>query len=405
MNFQTSTVFDPLRVLIFNALCPTSKLIIAKIMSGFVFGQCQLIDLSIVVYSNEIDKAEMLKTEVESCAFPCMSSIKVSSDLPSISDGDVFCFITNFSNPNIFNFENGETEERFDTLYLITKLANNFSWPNDKSSAESEDKTGKHLPGKLKQSPNKTQKRKPIFIADGLIAVDILYSLSKNMPSDVFFCFTPLTAMAKSILGEYLNVQCKTINEILVWAANDEVFHIEVEKPLLIHDEVGETSLCDSGMIGKDFLESLNLDPTQFNATWMKKDFIDKVASYGEKNPYGSIYKAAEFAKALKDIWKTRDPKNGMKTHSCNMGVISDGSLGTEKGLPYILPINFNGEKWSVSKKYFEDNPHLKQELKRINSTAKTHHKKLITHCKKFLEENVINQAFIPSDVDSGSVY
>ncbi|XP_038221401.1 uncharacterized protein LOC119839248 [Zerene cesonia] len=404
MNFQSSPVFDPIRVLIFNGLSPTSKLIIAKIMSGFVFGPCQLIDLSIVVYSNEIDKAEMLKTEIESCAFPCVNSVKVSSDLPSISDGDVFCFITNFSNPNMFDFENNETDECFDTLYLLTKLANNFSW-NEKDRAESEEKTGNYLPGKLKQSPNKIQKRKPIFVADGLIAIDILYSLSKNMPSDAFFCFNSLTAIGKSVLGEYLNVQCKTINEILVWAANDEVFHIEVEKPLLIHDEVGETSLCDSGMIGKDFLESLNLDPTQFNATWMKKDFIDKVASIAQKNPYGSIYKAAEFAKTLRDIWKTRDPKNGMKTHSCNMGVISDGSLGTEKGLPYILPVNFNDEKWNVSKIHFQDNAHLKQELKRINSAAKKHHKKLITHCKKFLEENVINQAFIPSDIDSGSVY
>ncbi|XP_045524627.1 uncharacterized protein LOC123714430 [Pieris brassicae] len=319
-----------------------------------------------------------------------MNSIKVSSDLPSVADGDVFCFITNFPNPNSFDFNNEPSEEVFDTLYLITKLANNFIWPED-----TEDE-GKQRNSKEKQ--NKI-KRKPIFVTDGLIAVDILNSLSKNMPPDVFYCSTPITAIGKSILAEYLNVHCNVINNVLVWAANDETFHIEVKKPLVIHEE--SDSQCDSGLLAKDFLESLNLDPTQFNATWMKKDFIEKTAMSASKNPYGSIYKAAEFARTLKNIWKARDSS---EIH-CNMGVISDGSLGTAKGLPYVLPLILKDDTWNVNTSFYEESAHLKQELKRINVAVKNHHKKLIIHCKRFLEENVINQAFIPSDVDSGSVY
>ncbi|CAF4830084.1 unnamed protein product [Pieris macdunnoughi] len=390
MNLQCRPVYESLRVLIFNGLSPTGKLIIAKIMSGIVFGKAQLVDLHIIVYSNEINIAEGLKNEVVACAFPCINSIKVSSDLPSVADGDVFCFITNFPNPNSFDFNNEPSEEVFDTLYLITKLANNFIWPED---TEDEGKQGKN-----KEKQNKT-KRKPIFVTDGLIAIDILNSLSKNMPPDVFYCSTPITAIGKSILAEYLNVHCNVINKVLVWAANDETFHIEVKKPFVIHEE--SDSQCDSGLLAKDFLESLNLDPTQFNATWMKKDFIEKIAMSASKNPYGCIYKAAEFARTLRNIWKARDSS---EIH-CNMGVISDGSLGTAKGLPYVLPIIMKDDMWNVSTSFYEESAHLKQELKRINVVVKNHHKKLIIHCKRFLEENVINQAFIPSDVDSGSVY
>lgn len=63
---------------------------------------------------------------------------------------------------------------------------------------------------------------------------------------------------------------------MLVWAANDEVFHIEFEKPLIIHDRIDGAS-CDWDMVGKDMLASFNLDHTQFNASWMKKDLIEKV--------------------------------------------------------------------------------------------------------------------------------
>lgn len=56
-----------------------------------------------------------------------------------------------------------------------------------------------------------------------------------------------------------------------------------------------------------------------------------KVASSASKNPYGCIYRAVEFSKTLRDIWLTRIQDDGKKVYN-NMGVISDGSLGTIKG-------------------------------------------------------------------------
>lgn len=53
-------------------------------------------------------------------------------------------------------------------------------------------------------------------------------------------------------------------------------------------------------------------------------------------NPYGCIYRAVEFAQTLRDIWLMRSQSDGTKINS-NIGVISDGSLGTIKGKLYSL--------------------------------------------------------------------
>lgn len=72
-------------------------------------------------------------------------------------------------------------------------------------------------------------------------------------------------------------MECNAINKAYVWAANDEVFHVEIERPYLMYDKVAQDSSCDWDAVGKELLESLNLDHIQFNAAWMKKEFIDKV--------------------------------------------------------------------------------------------------------------------------------
>ncbi|CAH0723761.1 unnamed protein product, partial [Brenthis ino] len=305
------------------------------------------------------------------------------------SEGDIFCFMTDFTNPNCLKFNKEDPKIEFKALNFMITLAKSFTWSDDKNLSELDEKDGyiEKKKSKYRNTPVITE-RKPVFFADGLLAMDILKSLSDNIPNDLIFCPSPITAIAKT-------VQCDVINDVLVWAANDEVFHVEVEKPLIIND-----FHCKSDMIRKDFLESLNLDSTQFSAAWMKKEFIEKVASSASKNPYGCIYRAAEFSKTLRDIWLTRIQDDVTKVYT-NMGVISDGSLGTIKGYPYILPIVMSKGSWSIDRR-FEDDTYLKMEIKRLNKMAKDQHVELISHCKNFLRENVIYQAFRDED-DSGS--
>lgn len=60
---------------------------------------------------------------------------------------------------------------------------------------------------------------------------------------------------------------------------------------------------------------------------------LRKVTVSALKNPYGSIFRAALFAKALRSIWKART--SAENKFYCCMGVISDGSLRTTKGMFY----------------------------------------------------------------------
>ncbi|KAL0832071.1 hypothetical protein ABMA28_001560 [Loxostege sticticalis] len=398
MNFQTRVVLPPLKVLVVNPLTPSGQMIMVKILSGLVFGEDQLIDLILLVYSNEKPVAEQLKIELVQCGYCCYNSITVSSDLPGVSDADVFCFMSNFYNLNKIELHKVDNDDQFDALYLIIKIANNLSRPVSVQEEPIDDGV------KFVKKPKKPEPkpRKPIFMADGLATMDILMSLSKNMPHDVFFCPTPLPDIAKSVLGDYLKVQCNKINDVLVWAANDEVFHVEFEKPMIINDQVNVESQCDWDMVGKDLLQSIDYDHTQFSPSWMKKEFIEKVTVSALKNPYGSIFRAALFAKALRSIWKART--SAENKFYCCMGVISDGSLRTTKGYPYVLPLILCGETWTVNKS-FEETPHLRGELKRINKAVKEHHQTFIPYCKKFLQENVINKSFIPDSVESSTGY
>lgn len=117
--------------------------------------------------------------------------------------------MTNFRNPNRLDFTKEEYNDNFDALYLIIKLANSFSW-----SGNNDDEQLK--PEKAVNSMNEEAKivcdttKKPIFMADGLVTLDILNSMSENMPPDIIFCPTPLTAIAKRVLSDYLNVSYRS---------------------------------------------------------------------------------------------------------------------------------------------------------------------------------------------------
>lgn len=128
------------------------------------------------------------------------SSIKAECCFPfRVSDADVFVIYTHFKNPNIFQFEDIETTECFDSLYLLLKIATHLD------IAEKEE---------LRYLINGTEiplRRKPIFMCDGLIPIDILHTFSTNIPSDSFFCPTAVPAIATSILGDHLKVSIKLV--------------------------------------------------------------------------------------------------------------------------------------------------------------------------------------------------
>lgn len=68
---------------------------------------------------------------------------------------------------------------------------------------------------------------------------------------------------------------------MLVWGANNTVFHIEVAKPIVIGSKVVTETHCDWHMIGRNVIREAGLDTEQLNESWLKKDFIQKVCPKG----------------------------------------------------------------------------------------------------------------------------
>lgn len=124
-----------------------------------------------------------------------------------VSDADVFIIYTNLKNPNIFRLEDDQTAQCFDTLYLLLKVAMHLEIPE--KNIDQLEAHGKEEQVYLKKHGEIPLNRKPIFVCDGLVSMDIFHTFSTNVPFDSFFCPSAVPAIAISILGDHLSVRIK----------------------------------------------------------------------------------------------------------------------------------------------------------------------------------------------------
>lgn len=122
----------------------------------------------------------------------------------------MFIIFTNFKNPNIFRLEDAETTECFDSLYLLLKFSTRLEISEE--TIDQLDIQEKEERRYFKNNRDIPLKIKPIFMCDGLVPIDILYTFATNIPFDSFFCPTAVPAIATSILGDHLRVRNKLIN-------------------------------------------------------------------------------------------------------------------------------------------------------------------------------------------------
>lgn len=104
--------------------------------------------------------------------------------------------MTNFVNPNAFDFYK-DSDEQFDTLYLTLKIALSLGKPL----------TGQALEEAESKKKNEENYLHPVIVCDGFVVMDVLHSFSDNIPSEVFYCATPLRSISKTILSDYLKVR------------------------------------------------------------------------------------------------------------------------------------------------------------------------------------------------------
>lgn len=76
-----------------------------------------------------------------------------------------------------------------------------------------------------------------------------------------------------------------------MFGANDKMFHIEFERPLFVRDIrpkhrvnnldelISKSKHCEWDLVGSNRCKKINLDYTSFHASWLNKEFIEKVCT------------------------------------------------------------------------------------------------------------------------------
>lgn len=71
-------------------------------------------------------------------------------------------------------------------------------------------------------------------------------------------------------------IRSDKLGKIYVFGANDQEFYFEFERPLIKGDDiVGGT--CGWEAMSAKLMKTLDLDYTQFNPSWLRKEFVEKV--------------------------------------------------------------------------------------------------------------------------------
>lgn len=82
MNFEYEELCVPLRVIMVNPLLPEAQMFAMKVFTGLVFGIDQLINMTLLIYSSEVNEGLHWVRQVESTSSCCFNSIRITTDLP-----------------------------------------------------------------------------------------------------------------------------------------------------------------------------------------------------------------------------------------------------------------------------------------------------------------------------------
>lgn len=82
MNLEYEKIIPALRVFMVNPLLPAAQMFAIKIFNGLVFGFDQLVNMTLLVYTNERKQALHWMRQLESTSPPCYNSLNITTDLP-----------------------------------------------------------------------------------------------------------------------------------------------------------------------------------------------------------------------------------------------------------------------------------------------------------------------------------
>lgn len=291
----------PIRVAITGAAGQIGYSLLFRIASGAVFGPDQLVELNLIEIEPGMKALEGVKMELDDCAFPLLNGIVTTCDLNEGFKGANWALL-------VGSVPRKKGMERSDLLGINGKIFIGQGQAIEKNAADD-------IRVLVVGNPCNTN----CWIA---------MTHATNIPANRWFAMTRLDEnRGRAQLAQKAGVHVNEVTNMTIWGN-----HSSTQYPDFYNAKIG----------GKPATEVIS------DEAWLKNDFIPIVQKRGaaiiEARGLSSAASAANAAIDTVRTLVTPTPEGQW----FSVGVCSDGSYGTPKGIITSLPVRSDGKNWEV---------------------------------------------------------
>ena len=291
----------PLKVAVTGAAGQIGYSLLFRLASGSLLGPDRPIELRLLEIEPALKALEGVVMELDDCAFPLLSAVRIGADPNKIFDGVHLALLVG-ARPRGPGMERGDLLEANGAIFTAQGKALN-------SVAADDIRIG------VTGNPANT---------NALIAM----SNAPDIPRERFSALTRLDHnRAISQLAHKTGADVTDIKKITIWGN-----HSATQYPDIFHAEIN----------GKNAAEVVN------DQSWIENDFIPTVAKRGAaiidaRGASSAASAASATVDAARD-WLLGSPKDDW----VSMAVVSDGSYSVPEGLISSFPVTTKGGDWSI---------------------------------------------------------
>ena len=291
----------PIRVAITGAAGQIGYSLLFRIASGAVFGPDQPVELNLIEIEPGMKALEGVKMELDDCAFPLLNGIVTTCDLNEGFKGANWGLL-------VGSVPRKKGMERSDLLGINGKIFIGQGQAIEKNAADD-------IRVLVVGNPCNTN----CWIA---------MTHATNIPANRWFAMTRLDEnRGRAQLAQKAGVHVNEVTNMTIWGN-----HSSTQYPDFYNAKIG----------GKPATEVIS------DEAWLKNDFIPIVQKRGaaiiEARGLSSAASAANAAIDTVRTLVTPTPEGQW----FSVGVCSDGSYGTPKGIITSLPVRSDGKNWEV---------------------------------------------------------
>lgn len=291
----------PVRVAITGAAGQIGYSLLFRIASGAVFGPDQPVDLSLIEIEPGMKALEGVKMELDDCAFPLLNSILTTCDLDEGFKGANWALL-------VGSVPRKKGMERSDLLGINGKIFIGQGQAIERNAA-----------GDVR-----------VLVVGNPCNTNcwIAMTHASGIPADRWFAMTRLDEnRGRAQLAQKAGVHVNEVSNVTIWGN-----HSSTQYPDFYNASIG----------GRPVTEVIA------DEAWLKNDFIPIVQKRGaaiiEARGLSSAASAANAAIDTVRTLVTPTPEGRW----FSVGVCSDGSYGTPKGIITSLPVRYDGKNWEV---------------------------------------------------------